>query len=69
MSKKCPICNCALQLSEPIEINHLVVCSNCGAELEVVWLYPLEFVKVTNPNLNPNPNPNKIRGNKFKKRP
>lgn len=49
MSKKCPVCNSSLQMPLPVEINQLVVCSNCGVELEVVWLYPLELAKVSTP--------------------
>ncbi len=46
MSKKCPICSSMLPLKQPVEINQLVVCANCGLELEVVWLYPLELARV-----------------------
>lgn len=46
MSRKCPDCDTALPLSTPLEINQQVVCPNCGLELEVIWLYPLELAKV-----------------------
>jgi lysine biosynthesis protein LysW len=35
-------------MERPVEINQQVVCSNCGLELEVIWLYPLELAKVIN---------------------
>lgn len=47
MPRKCPVCNSSLQFTKPVEINTRVVCSNCGLELEVVWLYPLELAKVS----------------------
>lgn len=55
MSTKCPICKCTLKYALPVEINQLLICSNCGVELEVVWLYPLELVRNTrsNPDLDP----------------
>ena len=49
MSKKCPVCNSMLHISQPIEINQQVVCANCGLELEIVWLYPLELARVSGP--------------------
>jgi lysine biosynthesis protein LysW len=46
MTSKCPTCKSPLQLETPLEINQQVICSNCGLELDVVWLYPLELAKV-----------------------
>ena len=46
MSSRCPTCQTPLQMEKPIEINQQVMCSNCGLELEVVWLYPLELAKI-----------------------
>jgi len=46
MTKLCPTCNTPLLLNSPLEIHQSIVCSNCGLELEVVWLYPLELAKV-----------------------
>ena len=34
-------------MPQPLEINQQVVCSNCGLELEVIWLYPLELASVS----------------------
>ena len=48
MSSRCPTCQTPLQMEKPIEINQQVMCSNCGLELEVVWLYPLELAKIIN---------------------
>lgn len=49
MSKKCPVCNSMLNLPQPVEINQQVICENCGLELEVIWLYPLELARVSGP--------------------
>jgi lysine biosynthesis protein LysW len=40
-----------LYLTQPVEINQQVVCANCGLELEVIWLYPLELARVSGPGL------------------
>ncbi len=48
MIKNCPTCKSQLTLETPIEINQSVICPNCGLELEVVWLYPLELAKILN---------------------
>ena len=46
MSEKCPACNTALPIKYPMNINQLVICSNCDQKLEVVWIYPLELVRI-----------------------
>ena len=38
----CPECGAALRLENP-ELGELVVCEDCGAELEVVGLDPLRL--------------------------
>ena len=65
MSAKCPNCNYSMQFSRLMEINHLVICSNCGVELEVVWLYPLTLAM--NSRSNPDLDSEEHRKNKFKK--
>jgi lysine biosynthesis protein LysW len=62
MSKKCPVCNSDLQLKYPVTVNQQVICTNCGLELEVIWLYPLELAKV----LNYKADPTKKKGGKRK---
>jgi lysine biosynthesis protein LysW len=54
MSNRCPTCHSILDLERPIEINQQVLCSNCGLELEVIWLYPLELAKVISYKPDPN---------------
>lgn len=46
MTQLCPACKNELELEVPLKINQSVVCSTCGLELEVIWLYPLELAKV-----------------------
>jgi len=46
MKQLCPACKNELVLDIPLKINQSVVCSTCGLELEVIWLYPLELAKV-----------------------
>lgn len=53
MTKPCPTCNSPLELKSPLEINQSVICSSCGLELEVIWLYPLELAKVATYNPDP----------------
>ena len=53
MTEKCPTCKTLLQLEPPLEINQTVICSNCGMELEIIWLYPLELAKVLSYNPDP----------------
>jgi len=51
MSKECPACNTKLSTPQAVEINQQVVCPHCDLKLEVVWLYPLEFSKVSGSDL------------------
>lgn len=53
MSDKCPVCKTPLAIRTPLEIKQSVVCGNCGLELEVVWLYPLELAKVSDSKTDP----------------
>jgi lysine biosynthesis protein LysW len=46
MSNYCPRCKAPLNIPTPVEIKQQVTCENCGMELEVVWLYPLELARV-----------------------
>lgn len=67
MSPKCPGCNYALKFSQSVDIDQVVICSNCGAALEVVWLYPLTLEKISKSN--PDPDPKKDLKYKIKKDP
>jgi alpha-aminoadipate carrier protein LysW len=40
---KCISCSEDIRLPKPPKIGMLVTCAECGAELEVVWLNPLEL--------------------------
>jgi len=65
MTTKCPDCHSEINYRPPIQLNQLFTCSNCGLELEVIWLYPLEFAKISPANANPE----KKRGKRgFKKK-
>ena len=46
MTEECPACKTHLEIKGSLEINQSIICSNCGIELEVIWLYPLELAKV-----------------------
>ena len=50
MTEICPVCNAILELKNPLRINQSIICSDCGLELEVIWLYPLELAKVLSYN-------------------
>ena len=39
---ECPDCGEIVELRESIRVGHRVVCVECGVELEVLSLYPLE---------------------------
>ena len=39
----CLSCEAEIRLRKPAKIGMLVTCAECGAELEVVWLDPLEL--------------------------
>ncbi len=53
MTELCPVCKSRLDLENPLRINQSIICSNCGLELEVIWLYPLELAKVLSYNPDP----------------
>lgn len=53
MTELCPVCKSRLDLENPLRINQSIICSKCGLELEVIWLYPLELAKVL--SFNPDP--------------
>jgi alpha-aminoadipate carrier protein LysW len=40
---ECPQCGSEVSVGSQPRIGKLVECKNCGAELEVVWLDPLEL--------------------------
>jgi alpha-aminoadipate/glutamate carrier protein LysW len=42
-SAECPQCGNVVSVSAQPKLGKLVVCKECGAELEVVWLDPLEL--------------------------
>jgi len=42
-SAECPQCGSDVPVGSQPRIGKLVECKNCGAELEVVWLDPLEL--------------------------
>jgi alpha-aminoadipate carrier protein LysW len=42
-SAECPQCGSEVSVGSQPRIGKLVECKNCGAELEVVWLDPLEL--------------------------
>ena len=37
----CPECEGAIDLADDVEMGEIVVCSDCGAELEVVGVDPI----------------------------
>ena len=39
----CPVCDASLDLPAGTEVNELVPCSDCGAELELTSLEPLKL--------------------------
>jgi alpha-aminoadipate carrier protein LysW len=43
MKAECPECLAELQLAEDIEEGEIVVCEECGVELEVLSVDPLEL--------------------------
>ena len=42
-SAECPQCGVEVSVGSQPKLGKLVVCKECGAELEVVWLDPLEL--------------------------
>ncbi|HKZ41737.1 MAG TPA: hypothetical protein VJ044_12285 [Candidatus Hodarchaeales archaeon] len=45
LTELCPICDLELHFSTDIEIGELVECTDCGTELEVKNLNPLEIIE------------------------
>ncbi len=45
MSKQvtCPVCDAMIELDDNVELNELIVCPDCGSELEVINLDPPEL--------------------------
>ncbi len=41
-SVNCPICDADVPLDSTVELNELLTCPDCGSELEVVNLNPLQ---------------------------
>ncbi|MEF8847705.1 MAG: lysine biosynthesis protein LysW [Candidatus Thermoplasmatota archaeon] len=39
----CTICDAGLNLSEDVEVNEIIMCEECGAELEVRSINPPEI--------------------------
>ena len=42
VSPVCPICEAALQFSDGTVVGELLVCADCGTELEVTELSPIQ---------------------------
>ncbi len=42
---ECPECAAQLELSDEVEVGEILICSDCGVELEVVGLEPLRLDK------------------------
>jgi alpha-aminoadipate carrier protein LysW len=40
---KCPMCGADVKVGTKPTMGQLVTCHNCAAELEVVWLEPVEL--------------------------
>jgi len=38
----CPVCDASIELDDNVELNELISCPDCGSELEVVSLDPLQ---------------------------
>ncbi|MDA1038593.1 MAG: lysine biosynthesis protein LysW [bacterium] len=43
MKIECPDCAVEVHLSEDVRIGHVEICNNCGAEIEVTALGPIQF--------------------------
>ena len=39
----CPECDGVIELGEDLEVGEIVVCPDCGVELEVVGIDPVDF--------------------------
>jgi len=44
---KCPTCSSPLSVVDLPRIGELVYCQNCETTYEVVWLFPLEMIPVS----------------------
>jgi len=42
MTIKCPDCQTPVSVLERIEVGEIIECQNCGAEMEIINLKPLE---------------------------
>ena len=42
---ECIICACELSFDSTLEVNELIECIDCGTELEVVSLNPLQLIE------------------------
>lgn len=40
MKTKCPECNGEIELEADVEVNEILVCGDCGVDLEVISLSP-----------------------------
>ncbi|MGC8839066.1 MAG: lysine biosynthesis protein LysW [Anaerolineae bacterium] len=40
---ECPECAATIDLDDQVEVGEIVVCPDCGVELEVVSLNPVQF--------------------------
>ncbi len=45
MSTQCPICDAGIQLGEDTIVGELLECPECGTELEVVALNPVQLAE------------------------
>ncbi len=40
---ECPECAATIELDDQMEVGEIVVCPDCGVELEIVSLNPVQF--------------------------
>jgi len=45
MKTNCPVCDAEVVFDEGVEVGELVECDDCGSELEIVSLNPLEVAE------------------------
>ncbi len=43
MSAKCPECDAEINLDPGYELNEIIVCPECGVDLEIIATTPLEL--------------------------